>query len=213
MGSAVVESVEVAADAHHAGHAPRILISGGLGHSTRHLEEAIRRRGLQVETGDRPEAHVFRDLLISQYDVPRKAIAVEDRSTNCGENADFSRRYVDRPGTLLLIQDPTMQRRTHACFERSFADLPGTKLLSFAPIVPWIAQDHVSAGPGQPPIWSRERFTSLLLGEIRRLQDNADGYGPRGRNFIDHIDIPEPVLDAYERLAADNPHLVRSAGG
>ncbi len=210
MGSAVLESVEVAAAVYHAGRAPKILVSGGVGHSTAHLEEAVRRRGLEVDVGGRPESHVFRDLLIRSYDVPPEAIAVEDRSANCGENADFTRRMIDRPSRLLLIQDPTMQRRTHACFERSFNE--GTFLISRAPLVPHIAPEHVSAGPGLPEIWSRSRFTSLILGEIRRLRDDADGYGPRGRNFIDHVDIPVPVLAAYERVAAAHPELVRPAG-
>lgn len=47
------------------------------------------------------------------------------------------------------------------------------------------------------------------LGEIRRRRDDAEGYGPRGKNFIDHVDIPAPVLAADERLAAEHPHRVR----
>ncbi len=100
-----------------------------------------------------------------------------------------------------------MQRRTHACFERSFADLPGTTLLSRAPFVPWIGPDHVSSGPGKPEIWSRDRFRSLLLGEIHRL--SPDVYGPNGRNYIDHIDIPPEVLAAYNRLASADPSVIR----
>ncbi|MGW7680658.1 YdcF family protein [Kribbella sp. NPDC054772] len=205
MGSAVLESVDVAAEAHRAYSAP-ILVSGGVGHSTRFLEEALRRRGLPVRTG-RPESHVFRDLLVS---AGVSAPEVEDRSTNCGENAEFTRRLISTPKTLLLIQDPTMQRRTHACFERSFADLPGTTLLSQAPFIPWIGPDHVSSGPDGPEIWSHERFRSLLLGEISRL--SPDGYGPRGRNFIDHVDIPAEVRAAYDELAARHPQLVRAPG-
>ena len=212
MGSAVLESVEAAAAVYHAGRAPRILASGGVGHSTRHLEDAVRRRGLNVITARRPESHVFRDLLSSEYDVPLQAIAVEDQSTNCGENADFTRQLVDQSSRLLLIQDPTMQRRTHACFERSFSDLSGTHLISRAPLIPDIGPAQVSAGPDLPEIWSRHRFTSLILGEIRRLRDDAQGYGPHGRNFIDHVDIPEPVEAAYERVAAAHPELVRPAG-
>ncbi|MEU4602508.1 YdcF family protein [Kribbella sp. NPDC023972] len=209
MGSAVLESVATAAELYHQRLAPRILISGGIGHSTQHLEDAVRRRGLEVDTTGRPESHVFRELLISSYDVPPESIVVEDRSTNCGENAEFTRRIITRPERLLLIQDPTMQRRTHACFERSFADLPGTRLISHAPVIPWIGPDHVSAGPGHPAIWSRRRFTSLLLGEIRRLRDDADGYGPHGRNFIDHVAVPDDVLAAYNLLAAEHPDLIR----
>ena len=211
MGSAVLESVEVAAALHREGVAPRILVSGGIGHSTEHLEAAVRRRGLQVETSGRPESHVFRELLI-RYDVLPTAIVVEDRSTNCGENADFTRQLIDAPSTLLLIQDPSMQRRTHACFERSFADLPGTTLISHTPLIPWIGRDHVSSGPATPEVWSRERFRSLIVGEIRRLRDDAEGYGPRGKNFIDHLEVPADVLAAYARLAAAHPESVRAAG-
>ena len=204
MGSAVLESVEVAAEAHRAYAAP-VLVSGGIGHSTQYLDDAVRRRGLDVAVG-RPEAHVFRDLLRT-YGVPEEQIIVEDRSTNCGENADFTRRLVGTPKTLLLIQDPTMQRRTHACFARAFADLPGTMLLSHAPLIPWIGPDHVSAGPGKPEIWSRDRFRSLLLGEIHRL--SPDVYGPNGHDFIDHVDIPSEVLAAYNRLLAEHPSVIR----
>jgi uncharacterized SAM-binding protein YcdF (DUF218 family) len=207
MGSAVLESVEVAARAWQAGLVPRILISGGIGHSTRHLLTKVGERDL------RPESHIFRDLLINQYGVPSAAIEVEDRSTNCGENAEFSRAVVDRGHRILLIQDPTMQRRTHASFERSFTDLPGTQLLSFAPVVPHITPQGVTATPGGPAIWERERFVSLILGEIRRLQDNEHGYGPRSRNFIDHVDLPPAVLDAYNNLTRQHPELIRPAGG
>ena len=50
MGSAVLESVEVAARLHYETSA-RILISGGIGHSTHYLDTAITRRGLAVEPG------------------------------------------------------------------------------------------------------------------------------------------------------------------
>ncbi|MFB6718857.1 YdcF family protein [Kribbella sp. NPDC056345] len=211
MGSAVLESVEVAAQLHHDTSA-RILISGGIGHSTHHLDTAVTRRGLPVDVGGRPESHVFRDLLTTQYDVPAAAVQVEDQSTNCGENAAFTRHLITEPATLLLIQDPTMQRRTHASFERSFADLPGTHLISHAPLIPWIGSDFVSAGPNHPEIWSLERFRSLILGEVQRLHDTPTGYGPSGRDFIDHVDIPPPVITAYNQLAVAHPHLIRPPG-
>jgi uncharacterized SAM-binding protein YcdF (DUF218 family) len=258
MGSAVLESVEVTAQAYRDGVTERILISGGIGHSTRYLLEAVRATeevrsvgaaealgaseqvgareevrsvgaaealgaseqvGAREEVGSvgaaeavavtgasgaiaaegRPESHIFRDLLVRDG-VDPGAIQVEDRSTNCGENAEFCRRLVRDERSLLLIQDPTMQRRTHACFERAFRDLPGVELISFAPEVPRAA-------------WPRERFVSLVLGEIRRLRDDADGYGPRGLNFIDHVDVPPDVNLAYRNVAAAYPELVRPPGG
>lgn len=38
------------------------------------------------------------------------------------------------------------------------------------------------------------------MGEIPRLTDNAEGYGPHGKKFICHVDIPENVQEAFELL-------------
>ena len=38
------------------------------------------------------------------------------------------------------------------------------------------------------------------MGEIPRLTDDADGYGPRGKNFIAHVDIPTEVRAAHAAL-------------
>lgn len=148
MGSAVLESIAVTADAYHRGITRHILVSGGIGHSTEHLYQAVRRSHPAIATTGRPEAHVIADILRNEYAVPAEALAIEDRSTNCGENAAYSRELTaqrDRvPGglveTFLLVQDPTMQRRTHACFDRAYADRPGTRLLSYAPSSPGSAQ-------------------------------------------------------------------------
>lgn len=90
---------------------------------------------------------------------------------------------------------------------------PGTELISFAPVIPWIRPYDVAAAAGGPAIWERERFVSLVLGEVRRLRDDQDGYGPRGRNFIDRVDLPPAVLGAYGNLTDRHPELVRPAGG
>ncbi len=34
------------------------------------------------------------------------------------------------------------------------------------------------------------RYLALLLGELPRLLDNAQGYGPNGKGFITHVDFP-----------------------
>lgn len=208
MGSAVVESVEVVAAAYQSGVARRILISGGIGHSTRYLVEAIERRKLDVATKGRPESHIFADLLRDQVD--QDAITIEDKSTNCGENADFSAQLITDQQTIVLVQDPTMQRRTHASFERACRDRRHLELISFAPVLPRVGAEM---GDGPDAIWSIERFTSLVLGEIRRLRDDADGYGPRGRDFIDHVDIPADVLVAYRNVVHHHRDAIRPAGG
>ena len=46
----------------------------------------------------------------------------------------------------------------------------------------------------------------MILGEVKRLRDDADGYGPRGAGFIGHVAIPAGIEDAWRRLAREgNP--------
>lgn len=59
-------------------------------------------------------------------------------------------------------------------------------------------------------MWTMERYLTLLMGEIPRLRDDAEGYGPRGRGFIAHVDVPEEVERAFEFLRAQFPEYVRA---
>ena len=65
-----------AAELWHRGLAPIVVMSGGLGNFTEGVFE-------------RPEADLFAERAVS-LGVPGKAIVVENRSTNCGENVSFT---------------------------------------------------------------------------------------------------------------------------
>ena len=218
-GSAVLASIGIAATAFQVGLADRLLVSGGIGHSTPHLRQAVREnpRYGDVPTDARPESAIIAEILRTHHAVPDAAILIEDESTNCGENAEFSVDLLKltplKLRSILLLQDPTMQRRTHECFRRSLRDAAGVRVLSYAPFVPTVP-DHdarnVHDGDGRT-VWSMRRFTALILGEMCRLHDDDHGYGPRGANFIDHVDIPSDVMDAFQRLAGAHPHSVRQA--
>jgi uncharacterized SAM-binding protein YcdF (DUF218 family) len=221
-GSAVLASIGIAAAAFQDGLADRLLVSGGVGHSTPHLRQAVREnpRYGDVPTDARPESAIIAEILRMHHAVPDAAILIEDESTNCGENAEFSVDLLKltplKLRSILLLQDPTMQRRTHECFRRSLRDAAGVRVLSYAPFVPTVptVPDHdarnVHDGDGRT-VWSMRRFMALLLGEMGRLHDDEHGYGPRGADFIDHVDIPGDVMDAYQRLAGAHPHSVRQA--
>lgn len=217
-GSAVLSAVAAAAGAFHDGVAARLLVSGGVGHSTAHLMRAVEEhpRYGDVATQGRTEADVLAEILRTHHGIPAGALLVEGRSTNCGENAAFSvdllGREVPDAQRLLLVQDPTMQRRTHACFLRSLA-ATGVEVVSHAPFVPRVTDSHASHVVDEQgsAVWSRERFVGLLLGEVRRLNDDEHGYGPRGAGFIDHVDVPDAVLEAYRRLGRLHPGSERPA--
>jgi hypothetical protein len=198
-GSAVPETVEVAAQAFHDGVVGRILVTGGVGHSTAYLAAAVaaHETWCDVTTAGRTEAAVIAEILQRHLDVSAPAVATEEQATNCGENAEHSLRLLPTHGRVLLVQDPTMQRRTHAGFDHH-QRLLGTRLeiVSQAPFV-----------PVDPTPWGPHRFAALVLGEVRRLRDDEHGYGPLGAGFLDHVDVPDDVLAAAERAAQALPNL------
>lgn len=60
-------------------------------------------------------------------------------------------------------------------------------------------------------IWDIDRYISLLMGEIPRLTDDENGYGPNGKNFIAHVDIPSEVRNAFNELHQQYSDSVREA--
>jgi hypothetical protein len=99
-----------------------------------------------------------------------------------------------------------MALRTVASFEKTYADLdtPPNFLSSpiFVPEMEAVDQElHYSRTevPGRE-LWRPERFFDLIMGEIPRLRDDEAGYGPMGKAFITHVDIPMEVEDAWQRL-------------
>jgi uncharacterized SAM-binding protein YcdF (DUF218 family) len=218
-GSAVLQAVEAAVAALQAGAAPCILFSGGVGHSTQLLYDAVAATPLAPRialAGAPSEAAVLRDYAAA-LGAPAGALLVESASTNCGSNAALSRAALEaagipQPHCLLLLQDPTMQLRTHASFEKAYASVPGAVLRSWAPFVPRLSALPQAAGAAdalaldalalEPAgAWSTERYLSLLLGEVPRLMDAPGGYGPLGSGFIAHVDVPQGIVAAHGRLA------------
>ncbi len=194
------------------GAAVPLLISGGVGHSTGYLYEAVRQdpRYRRLPVDGRPEAHVLADIAHDYWHIPHSRLVVEDQSTNCGENARFTRTTLESRGLAhrrgIVIQDPTMQRRTMATFARVWqgATTP-PQWLSFPGCSPVLEQTDGQLGfaGGGAGLWPVTRYPALLLGELPRLQDTPEGYGPRGKDFISHVTFPPEILDAWRQLRED----------
>jgi hypothetical protein len=45
-----------------------------------------------------------------------------------------------------------------------------------------------------------QRLCELLVGEVTRLKDDENGYGPKGKGFIGHVDVPVEVEAAANRV-------------
>jgi hypothetical protein len=100
-----------------------------------------------------------------------------------------------------------MQRRTMATFARvwqgeaampQWYSMPGC-----APLLGNTANGLAFCGDSAG-LWPVGRYLSLILGELPRLLDAPQGYGPRGKDFIVHVDIPAQILDAGQRLSEDS---------
>lgn len=187
-----------------------MVISGGIGHSTGFLTAAIagHSRYHRLKTAGQSEAAMLRDIAVEFWDILPQMVHVEDASTNCGQNAAFTQRLLTgfplQPQRMVLVQDPLMQRRTAVTFSHQWrnAAQPVT-FLNWPVFVPQLALegDQLSYGENYGEgIWSLDRFISLLMGEIPRLRDDQNGYGPRGKNFIAHVDIPPEVEAGWQLL-------------
>ncbi|WP_297716308.1 YdcF family protein [uncultured Citrobacter sp.] len=210
-GNAVIPTIDAACRIAKEQQIP-LLISGGIGHSTTFLYAAIAQhpRYNTLRTAGRAEAAILADIAHQFWNIPGETIWVEDQSTNCGENARFScallRQATQTMETVIVVQDPTMQRRTMATFERVTRDDPqAPRWLSFPGFVPALTLqgDGVDFAPTAEGLWSVDRYLSLITGELPRLRDDETGYGPRGRDFITHVDIPPTVEQAGLHLQRD----------
>jgi hypothetical protein len=155
-------------------------------------------------------------------------IAIEDRSTNCGGNASESRKVLEACGVfspryIIVVQDPTMCRRTVATFNKLYSDLQenGPKVVSWPTFIPQVSVRPFADKAASPEellgmlefsyseldglspwgLWSIRRFLDLVMGEIPRLRDDRDGYGPAGRGFIVHVDIPKDIEEAWKTVS------------
>src|SRR3712207_5315294 len=163
------------------------MIVGGEGHTTGAVRASLRARMSWTPALDTAsEAALYDRYLRERHGLA--ANLLEERSTNCGNNVTNALALLRDRGLphqrLLLIQDATMQQRMDAGFRLHAS--PGTALVNYAShrtTVEVVGDELVLTGPPDG-MWAIEHYVSLLLGEIPRLSDDADGYGPAGRGYI-----------------------------
>jgi uncharacterized SAM-binding protein YcdF (DUF218 family) len=155
------------------GYAPWLIFSGGLGNFTRDMWTEA-------------EADKFARIAI-ELGVPSQHIIIENRSTNTGENIQFTKKILDQrgiyPDSFILVQKPYMERRTFATFMKQW---PGQKILVTSP------QISFEEYPTQEiPL---ERVIAIMVGDLQRIKD----YPAKG--FQTFQEIPPEVWQAYKRL-------------
>ena len=138
-------------------------------------------------------------------------ILIEDKSTNCFANAVETRKVLEEAGvptlkTCIVVQDPTMALRTVVSFEGVYSDVEARPTFLSCPVfVPRMQMcgskpEFAVADVPASELWEVGRFYDLIMGEIPRLRDDKNGYGPRGKGSIPHVDIPAEVGEAWARL-------------
>jgi len=197
FGGSILCGGDVLAQAMREGAAKKYIIVGGEGHTTQTLRDLVHEKYADIETDGLPEAKVFAKYLKKVHGL--EADYLECASTNCGNNITNLLALMKENGveckSAILVQDASMQRRMAAGLRRH---APEILPISFASYCVRLAQ-----GEKQMPLgmWDEERYVTLLLGEIPRLRDDENGYGPRGKGFIAHEEIPQEAEEAFERLS------------
>ena len=215
FGGSIIHGWDVAAEALKNNLAPQILISGGIGHTTSELWEIISEKYPAINTENRSEADIITDYFKLKYDINNPLI--ENQSTNCGNNVTFALNTLKEnsisPKNIIIIQDSTMQQRMDATFKLVFSN-SDINIINFAPYIARVkaVQNRIIfENQDITGMWSMEKYINLLMGEIPRLCNNEDGYGPRGKNFIASVDIPEKVLKAFDYLKKYYSSYIRAA--
>lgn len=202
FGGSILNGGRVLAEAMKDQTAKTYVIVGGEGHTTETLRQKMHREFPDLETAGLPEAKVFAAYLERQHGLAVDFLECD--STNCGNNITYLLALLKEKGipfqSIILAQDATMQRRMEAGLQKYVGT--DVTIINYA-----VYQAEVAAKGGELVfkediwgMWEMERYISLLMGEIPRLSDEEGGYGPKGKDFIAHVDIPGEVRAAFEEL-------------
>ena len=170
------------------GWAPLLIFTGGLGTITRRL-------------WSEPEADQFARIAIGMG-VPAASILIETRSTNTGENVDFTKRLLAEqgldPASFILVQKPYMERRSYATFMKRW---PEKRAIVTSPQVSF--DDYLARYSNDA--LTHDDVIGIMVGDLQRIRD----YPARGFQIAQ--EIPDDVLAAFDalvRLGYDT-HLAR----
>ncbi|AEI46544.1 YdcF family protein [Runella slithyformis] len=183
LGSHDLRVAERGAELYLQGWAPILIFSGGLGRLTQDLWKDA-------------EADKFASIAM-EMGVPKSAIYIENKSTNTGENIQFTQQLLKAndltPETFIVVQKPYMERRSYATFKKHW---PDKQLFITSP------QLSLSDYPNEEiPL---EEVIHIMVGDLQRIKVYPE------KGFQIYQEIPDNVWQAYKQLVAlgYNSHLV-----
>ena len=213
FGGSIIHGGDVLAQAIQQRIAKKYVIVGGAGHTTETLREKMHKEFPDMETSGLSEAEIFAMYLKYRYGLLPDFL--ECKSTNCGNNITYLLQLLKEHNisfkSIIISQDATMQYRMEAGLRKYVDD--DVLIINYSVYsVKVIATDTGLAYEKEIlGMWDVNRYISLLMGEIPRLSDDENGYGPKGKGFIAHVDIPSEVRCAFIELCDKYSGLVREA--
>ena len=192
FGGSILCGGDVLAEAMKAQAAGKYIIAGGAGHTTETLRLKMNAEFPEIQTKGLPEAKIFEAYLETRYGL------------------ELLKREHISCDSIILAQDATMQHRMEAGL-RKYA--PDMRIINYAVYdAKVVLKDSELAFDKEIwGMWDMDRYINLLLGEIVRLADDRGGYGPKGSNFIAHVEIPAKVREAFSELEKEYAGMVRRA--
>lgn len=211
FGGSILYGVDILATAIQQQVAKKYVIVGGFGHTTATLQKTVALQYPDIPAQEMQEAEIFAALLKRRFNL--EVDYLETKSTNCGNNITYllqllAENHLDFR-SIILAQDATMQKRMSACLAKYLS--PSIQIINFATYQNELIfkDQQVAFSKEILGMWTPKRYMQLLMGEIPRLTDDPNGYGPNGKNFIAHVDIPQNIQAAFEALNKKYPQINR----
>ena len=167
------------AELFHAGIAPDVCFSGGLGRNT---------SGIWTKS----EAERFAAIAMAEG-VPENRIILENKSTNSAENLLFTPRVLAEAGVkaerIIAVHKPYMERRLWAAMQVYW---PETEAVYTSPQVS--VEEHIAHA--EKIGMTRKGVIETIVGDVQRMEL----YAQKGYQLA--VEIPAEVRDAFDALVA-----------
>lgn len=166
-----------AAELYHAGLAPWVVFSGGLGRNTSGI-------------WSKSEAERFAAIAAAEG-VPMARIILEDKSTNSAENLLFTPKVLAEHGIreekIIAIHKPYMERRLWAAMGVYW---PEVRAIYTSPRV--TLTEHIAHAEAVG--MTEKAVIETIVGDIQRMKLYAE------KNYQLPVEIPDEVWQAYNEL-------------
>ena len=168
------------------GYANKVIVSGGIG-------------ALTQDIFNKPEAQVFVDIMV-KLGVSLNDIILEDKSTNTGENIQFTYALLNKLGesfkSFILVQKPYMERRTYATFMKQWPD-KGAEVFLASPDI-----EYDEYFTNELP---KDLVINIMVGDMQRIIE----YPAKGYQI--EQEVPDNVHRAFKALikAGYTKHLIQ----